>query len=85
MTVKILGAGCPNCEKLFNLAQQAAIELDLTINFEKVKDLKQIVAYGVLRTPGLVINETVKSSGRMPSLPEIKKWYQEASQQDEIF
>ncbi|MBN2089490.1 TM0996/MTH895 family glutaredoxin-like protein [candidate division KSB1 bacterium] len=82
MTVKILGSGCPNCEKLFDLARQAAIELDMAINFEKVKDLNKIVEYGVYRTPGLVINEIVKSSGRIPTVQEIKKWYQEVTQAD---
>lgn len=78
MVIKILGAGCPNCEKLAALAKEAAKELGIDATFEKVKDINKIVEMGVYMTPGLVINDQVKSSGKVPSLEEIKGWIQEA-------
>lgn len=78
MTIKILGSGCANCEKLESLARQAAAELGVQANFEKVKDIEKILDYGIARTPGLVINEVVKSSGRIPSIEQIKELIREA-------
>jgi small redox-active disulfide protein 2 len=74
MEVKILGMGCPNCEKLEALARKAAEELGSPATFEKVKELDKIMDYGVARTPGLAINGKVKSSGKIPSLEQIKAW-----------
>jgi small redox-active disulfide protein 2 len=79
MTIKILGAGCANCEKLESLAKQAVAELDVQAAFEKVKDVEKILDYGIARTPGLVINEVVKSSGMIPSLDQMKTWIQDAA------
>jgi len=78
MNIKILGAGCANCDKLEALAKQAVEELNVDATFMKVKKINDILDYGIARTPGLVINEEVKSSGRIPSLDEIKKWIQES-------
>lgn len=78
MVIKILGAGCANCERLAALAKQAVAELAITATFEKVKDIEKIVEMGVYMTPGLVIDEVVKSSGKVPSLEEIKGWIKEA-------
>lgn len=78
MNIKILGAGCVNCEKLGDLSKQAVEELNITATFEKVKDLNKILDYGVAMTPGLVINEQVKSAGKIPPLDQIKEWIQEA-------
>jgi len=77
MDIKILGMGCPNCEKLEVLAKKAAEELDIPTTFEKVKELDKILDYGIARTPGLVINGSVKSSGKIPSLEQIKTWLKE--------
>lgn len=79
MVIKILGAGCANCERLVALAKQAAAELNIPATFEKVQDIEKIVELGVYMTPGLVINEVVKSSGKVPTLGEIKGWIQEAA------
>jgi small redox-active disulfide protein 2 len=70
--------GCPNCEKLEALAKKAANELGINAHFEKVKELDKIMDYGILRTPGLVINEEVKSSGKIPNMEQIKNWMQES-------
>jgi len=79
MNIKILGSGCANCEKVENLAKQAVEELGVEVTFEKVKDIEKILDYGIARTPGLVIDEMVKSSGKIPTLDQIKTWIQEAA------
>lgn len=78
MVIKILGPGCINCEKLASLAKKAAEELNIPATFVKVQEIDKIIEYGIARTPGLVINEEVKSLGRIPSLEQIKTWIQEA-------
>ncbi|MCI0514975.1 thioredoxin family protein [candidate division KSB1 bacterium] len=78
MVIKILGTGCPNCLKLEEMAKKAAQELNLSAEFVKVKEIEQILEYGIVRTPGLVINEVVKASGRIPAVAEIKTWMQQA-------
>jgi small redox-active disulfide protein 2 len=79
MTIKILGSGCVNCEKLESLAKQAVEDLGIQATFEKVKNIEKILDYGIARTPGLVIDEIVKSSGRIPSFEQIKTWILEAT------
>ena len=79
MTIKILGTGCANCNKLEALSKQAVDELKIDAPIEKVKEINQIIEYGIARTPGLVINEKVKSAGKIPSLEQIKSWIQEAA------
>ncbi len=78
MIIKILGTGCPNCLKLEELVKKTAQELNVTAEFVKVKEIDQILEYGIARTPGLVIDEVVKSSGRIPSIDQIKTYIQEA-------
>jgi small redox-active disulfide protein 2 len=74
LTVKILGSGCANCKKLEALARQAAAQLSVDANFVKVTDYADIMAYNVMSTPGLVINEKLVSAGRIPSPAEITSW-----------
>ncbi|HUH65876.1 MAG TPA: thioredoxin family protein [Syntrophales bacterium] len=78
MEIKILGPGCRNCEKLAEETKRAAKEAGCTVNISKVTDMKEIMSYGVLSTPGLVINGKVKSYGRIPSAGEIRKWVDES-------
>ncbi len=78
MEVKILGIGCPKCKRLEELALQAAKEAGVTVHLTKVTDVQAIMAYPILGTPGLVIEEQVKSSGRLPSKDEIIAWLKEA-------
>jgi len=72
--IKILGGGCPKCERLERLAREAAGELGIEATFTKVKEMDAIMAYDVMSTPALVINEEVKSSGRIPRKEEIAGW-----------
>lgn len=78
MQVKILGTGCPNCQRLERVAREAAQEAGVQVDFVKVTDIQEIMAYPILGTPGLVINEVVKSSGRIPRKEEIIAWLREA-------
>ncbi|MDZ7402285.1 MAG: thioredoxin family protein [candidate division KSB1 bacterium] len=78
MVIKILGIGCPNCIKLEELAKKATQELNVNAEFVKVREIDKILDYGIARTPGLVINEVVKSAGRIPTIDQIKAFIQES-------
>ena len=69
----ILGAGCAKCGKLYESTEQAAKELGVPYEINKVTDLKQIMALQVMVTPALVVDGTLKVAGRVPSVGEIKK------------
>ena len=71
LTIKILGSGCTNCQKLESLAHQAVAGLGIEAQVIKVTDYSEITKYHILATPGLVINEKVVSAGRIPSEAEI--------------
>lgn len=73
MIVKVLGTGCKNCKNLEANAKEAIKELGIDATVEKVEDMKGIMAYGVMRTPALVVNEKVKIMGRVPKVEEIKE------------
>jgi len=71
MDVKILGTGCPNCERLEKVTRQALAEMGVEAMVSKVTAMADIMAYDIMVTPGLVIDEQVVSSGRMPSKAEV--------------
>ncbi|NJC96752.1 MAG: thioredoxin family protein [Anaerolineae bacterium] len=71
LTIKILGSGCPNCKRLEALTRQAVDQLSIEADVVKVTNYADIMAYNILSTPGLVINEKVVSFGRIPSPAEI--------------
>ena len=72
MIIQILGAGCPKCQKLTAHVEAAAKELGIAYELEKVTDLKQIMAFGVMMTPALVVDGVVKVVGKVPTPKEIK-------------
>lgn len=74
LTVKILGSGCANCKKLEAVARAAAASAGLEAEFVKVTDMKAIMAFDLIATPGLVINEKLVSSGRIPTQAEVRQW-----------
>jgi small redox-active disulfide protein 2 len=71
LNIKILGPGCDNCKRLAWLAERTADHLGLEVKIEKVTDYAEIMKYPILSTPGLVINEKLVASGRIPSEAEI--------------
>jgi small redox-active disulfide protein 2 len=74
LDIKILGTGCPNCKELERRVRNALAELGVAASVEKVTDIKAIVSFGIMGTPGLVIDGRVVSSGRVPSPEEINGW-----------
>ena len=74
LTIKVLGPGCANCKKVEAIARQAAETMGLQAEFIKVTDYNQITEYNIMSTPGLVINEKVVSSGRIPTPAEVTTW-----------
>ena len=74
LTIKILGSGCVNCKKLEQMVSQVVEQLNVQAQVIKVTDPTKYVDYGLLSTPGLVINEKLVSSGRVPSLAEITSY-----------
>jgi len=72
MIIKVLGSGCANCIKLEENAKLAAKELGLEAEFIKVKDMEGIASYGIMRTPGLVVDEKVVSYGKVLTADQIK-------------
>lgn len=74
LKIKILGPGCANCKRMEQIARREVQKLALPADIEKVTDYGQIMAYGVMSTPGLVINEQVVASGRIPSEQEVTDW-----------
>lgn len=79
MVIKVLGSGCANCQKLETLAKQAVANLGLDASIEKITDIADIMAYGVMSTPALVVDEQVKLAGRVPPLDDVVKILQRAS------
>jgi len=76
MKIQILGTGCPKCNQLYQNAQQAVAELAIDAELEKVTNLNDIMAFGVMVTPALVIDGQVKTSGKVPSVEAIKEMIQ---------
>jgi small redox-active disulfide protein 2 len=70
--IQVLGTGCPKCKKLAELADAAAQELGIDYELEKVTDINDIMAFGVMMTPALAVDGQVKVTGKVPSSDEIK-------------
>ena len=73
MNIKVLGPGCANCVNLEKAARQAVAELGIDATFEKVTDYADIASYDIMRTPGLVVDEQVILSGRVPTAAQVKE------------
>ncbi len=73
MEIKVLGTGCPKCKSLEKATRDAVSELGIDASVIKEEDIMKIMGYGVMRTPGLVVNEKVVASGRLLSVNEIKE------------
>ena len=73
MKIQILGTGCPKCKTLAANTKQAVEELGLYAEIEKIEDIREIMKFNILTTPGLAIDGNVKAAGRVLSTDEIKK------------
>jgi small redox-active disulfide protein 2 len=73
MEIKILGTGCPNCKSLEKVTREAVESLGIKADISKVEDIMKIMEYGVMRTPGLVVNDKVVLSGKVPDKAEIQQ------------
>jgi len=73
MKIEILGMGCATCNKLEDSVRLAIKEMGVDAQIDHVKDIKQIMTYGVMTTPALVIDGKVRATGKLPSLAEIKQ------------
>jgi len=71
--IQVLGTGCPKCKKLTEAAEQAAKGLGIEYTLEKVTDINEIVGFGVMMTPALVVDGVVKCVGRIPNETELKQ------------
>jgi len=72
---KVYGSGCANCTRTKDLIEQVAAELGQAVSVEKVTDMRAIVQAGVLRTPGVSLNETLIHSGSVPDIDSVRSWF----------
>ncbi len=74
LSIKVLGPGCPNCQKVEQIAKKVVATLNIDATIQKVTDMKEIMRYSILATPGLVVNEKVVCAGRIPGEAEVTTW-----------
>ena len=74
LTIKVLGSGCANCKRLEQVARQVVKDMAIEAEVIKVTEYPDIMAYNVMSTPGLVNNEKVVSTGRIPTTAEVTSW-----------
>ena len=77
MEIKVLGPGCPKCQKTTENVKQAVAEAGVSASVEKVSDLMEIAQFGVFGTPAVVVDGEVKVVGKVPSVEEVKGWLKE--------
>jgi small redox-active disulfide protein 2 len=82
LTIKVLGSGCANCKRVEQIAQKVVSEMGFQAEVVKVTDYKDIMAYNILSTPGLVINEKLVCAGRIPTPAEVTTWLTDAAMQE---
>lgn len=76
--VKILGPGCPNCDRLEQMVYKVMADGGIVGNVEHVRDLREIASYGMVATPALVINGEIKVAGRLPRDSQLRKWLEQS-------
>ena len=81
LSIKVLGPGCTNCERVEKVVLEIVSEMALEAKVEKVKDYREFARYGLMYTPGLVLNEKLVCGGRIPSKSEVTSWMMTALEQ----
>ena len=79
MIVKVLGAGCSKCKLLVKLLEEIKQQNQLDFDLEYITQLEDIMSYGIMMTPGLIINDELKTVGKVPSDSQILDWIQKIS------
>ncbi|MDZ7763745.1 MAG: thioredoxin family protein [Melioribacteraceae bacterium] len=74
LNIKVVGSGCPNCQKLEALCNEVVSEKGFEANIEKVTDVNQFAELGVFMTPGLIVNDNVLSQGKIPTKSSLEHW-----------
>ncbi|MGB7875614.1 MAG: thioredoxin family protein [Anaerolineales bacterium] len=74
LTIKVLGSGCANCKRVEQITRKVVEQMSVEAEIVKVTDYADIMAYNILSTPGLVVNEQVVSTGRIPTPAEVTTW-----------
>lgn len=74
LTIKVLGSGCANCKHVEQIAHKVITDMGIEAEVIKVTDYAEIMAYNIMSTPGLVINEKIVSTGRIPTSAEVTTW-----------
>ncbi len=82
LNIKVLGSGCTNCLNLEKLCREVTSENRIDAVIEKVTDLREIMGYGIMSTPGLVMNGKVVSSGKLPTKATLTHWMMDAVAQE---
>ena len=77
LEIKVLGTGCARCKELERMCYDVAAANNITADIQKVTELKDIMSYGIMQTPGLVINGVVKLSGKLPTSSTLLQWMKE--------
>lgn len=76
LNIKVVGSGCPNCQKLEALCKEVVNENNIDANIEKVTDLNKFADLGIMMTPGLIVNDKVISQGKIPTKSTLQHWLQ---------
>ena len=84
MRIKVLGPGCARCDQLKKTAREVVQELGIDASVEEVKDIKKIMEYPILTTPGLVVNEELVCSGKVPNKAEVTQFIVNALAKKEV-
>ncbi len=74
MKIEILGIGCPGCRKTASNVEKAVEEVGIDVEIVKIEKIEEIIKYGVMETPALVVDASIKCVGRIPTVDEIKEW-----------
>jgi small redox-active disulfide protein 2 len=75
MDIKVLGTGCSNCKITVKLVEEIAKEKGVAITMEKVEDIKDIMTYNIMSTPGVVVDGKVVHTGGIPSREKVERWF----------